>query len=438
MGLCLPLAVRGIRRAVLLQLASLAAAGAQPYSLDQMVELALKNNRELQAAKHRVPEAKGALLQAGLRPNPTLEMSLGNGAIVRNSGYWDGSIGYSQMIELGGKRARRVEVAEAGSRAVGFEIQDRERNLRAAIHAAFIDWLAAQRNLDSSRQLLALTTQSLKVVQARVQQGEAPRLDQSLLDVELSRIETEIQVFQSQANRALDTIRALAGLAPEDPVTLAGALDLPPVAPELEHLTQVRTQALSDRPDIRFLREAERSSAAEIRLERANAIPNLTASIRYGYTYDFIQRVQINPAFSVPITDRCPIITAGVSIDLPWRNRNQGNIEAASARLNNTRSRREHQELTAANEIAGATRRLAATRAAAIHFEKSVLARAGENLRVVRGVYEHGELRLLDVLNEQRRLMDSQRTYTDLLKESQLAWVELQRATGVAGGELRK
>jgi len=36
----------------------------------------------------------------------------------------------------------------------------------------------------------------------------------------------------------------------------------------------------------------------------------------------------------------------------------------------------------------------------------------------------------MDVINEQRRLVDTQRAYTDLLREAFIAAVEIERATG--------
>jgi cobalt-zinc-cadmium efflux system outer membrane protein len=264
-------------------------------------------------------------------------------------------------------------------------------------------------------------------VKARVAQGESPRLDESLLTVEVNRIQADLVVFGGQRDRALATLRTLAGMSPGEPITLAAKLDLPPEGAALD---ETRQRAVAERPDVQFLRRAEISTGAAVRLEQSNAIPNLTATAKFGYTYDFIQRLQLTPVFSLPVTDSCPIVTVGISIDLPWRNKNQGNIQAAVARREGVRLRREYQEQVVANEVTNALSRLQTARQAVRVFQRSVLEQAQENLRIVRGVYEQGELKLLDVLNEQRRLIDSQRTFTDLLKESQLAWAEVQRVTG--------
>ncbi len=397
-------------------------------TMDQLVQQALANNRELQALRQKLPEARGTRLQAGLRPNPTFDMNLSNGAIIRNSGYWDGGVGLSQIIELGKKRERRVEVAEADIRATELEIKERERLLRSSVQNAYVDALAAARNLQTAQELLKLAEQGAAVVAARVQQGEAPALDRSLLSVELGRVRADLVLFGNQRSRALTTLRTLTAMPVGAPLDLAPALETPHSAIVL---TSESVQgALANRPDLQLLRQMEVGSEASIRLERSLAVPNVTATSRFTYTYDFIQRLQISPSLSLAVTDRCPIITVGFSVDLPWRNKNQGNIEAAVARRQNVRLMREHQENVVTQEVQAAVERWEAAQSAVQLFEKQVLEQSRDNLRVVQAVYSAGELRLLDVINEQRKLNDAQRTYTDLLRERLLALVDLERATG--------
>ncbi len=63
-------------------------------------------------------------------------------------------------------------------------------------------------------------------------------------------------------------------------------------------------------------------------------------------------------------------------------------------------------------------------------FDEGVLQQSRENVRILRAAYDLGEIRLIDVINEQRRLVDTQRAYTDLLREAFVAAVDLERATG--------
>jgi len=382
-------------------------------SMEQAVGLALANNQELRALRQRIPEARGGVRQAGLRPNPSVDFSVGNGAVVRNPGYWDGAVGYTHTIEMGGKRARLLQVAEADVETARLMVRERERQLRARVQTAYVDALAAERNTATAEELLGLLDQSLRVVTARVEQGEAPALEVSLLKVEIGRARADRVLFAQQRDRALAELRLVTGMGAE---TLTDGL---------ETADEATGGDAAQRADVELLRQMEKGSEAAVRLERSSAVPDVRAMGKFSYGYDYIQSV-----LGVPVVDRCPILTVGVSVDLPWKNRNQGNIEAAVARREGVKHQREYQETAAAAEARMARERWRAAGEAVATFEKEVLEQARSNLRVVRGIHEQGELRMLDVINEQRKLTDAQRTYTELLKEKRLALVELEKATG--------
>ena len=52
------------------------------------------------------------------------------------------------------------------------------------------------------------------------------------------------------------------------------------------------------------------------------------------------------------------------------------------------------------------------------------------NLTVIREAYKLGQLRLLDVLNEQRRLVDNELAYIDAQADASRGWAEVERAIG--------
>jgi cobalt-zinc-cadmium efflux system outer membrane protein len=63
-------------------------------------------------------------------------------------------------------------------------------------------------------------------------------------------------------------------------------------------------------------------------------------------------------------------------------------------------------------------------------LQSGVLDPSTQNLAVIREAYKLGQLRLLDVLNEQRRLVDTQMAYIDAQADAARTWAELQRAAG--------
>jgi len=118
------------------------------------------------------------------------------------------------------------------------------------------------------------------------------------------------------------------------------------------------------------------------------------------------------------------------SAPLPIFNRNQGHKVEAAALISQARMRREFLEQIIRSEVQSAYARYEAARSAAATFEQGVIARSTENIRVIRAAYELGQFQITDLLSEHRRLLDSQREYTETLAEQYRALADLQAALG--------
>jgi cobalt-zinc-cadmium efflux system outer membrane protein len=390
--------------------------------------MALARNAELLAIRQRATEAQGLLLQAGFRPNPGFEVSVTNGSILGSSGEREVTLGYAHTFEFGGKRERRMEIARLGTELAQLEIADRERQLKADIQARYGEALAVARNLETAERLLELNQQGYQITVARVREGEAAAFEQGLLQVEVSRIESDRLLFENQVTRAILELKTFAGMNLDEPLQLRGEPGPPPVTMSLAEATE---RALAERPDLKAARLEEKLGAAEVRLAHADAIPNLIGFARYARVNTRFDQFGLNGVGArVPLRDTDNLLTAGVSLTLPTRNRNQGNIQAAIARQESARLRQQFIEQVVRREIRAAYSRYETARRALEIFDQRVLRQSQENLSIIRAGYNLGELRLLDVINEQRRLIDTQNAYTEVLKAYYLALVELERAIG--------
>jgi cobalt-zinc-cadmium efflux system outer membrane protein len=123
----------------------------------------------------------------------------------------------------------------------------------------------------------------------------------------------------------------------------------------------------------------------------------------------------------------------GVSVGLPFFNRNQGGKAEAATAISQAQRRREFAEAVVRAEVTSAYTRYEAARAALATFEQGVIARSNENIQSIRGAYEVGAFRITDLLSEQRRLVDLQGEFTEALTERYRALVDLQAAMGNAG-----
>ena len=63
----------------------------------------------------------------------------------------------------------------------------------------------------------------------------------------------------------------------------------------------------------------------------------------------------------------------------------------------------------------------------------SAIPRATQNVETFRRVYEIGEIKITDLIAEQRRLLDANRDLTEALKEKYRAQADINIALGASG-----
>jgi cobalt-zinc-cadmium efflux system outer membrane protein len=121
-----------------------------------------------------------------------------------------------------------------------------------------------------------------------------------------------------------------------------------------------------------------------------------------------------------------------VTITLPVRNQNQGNVAAARAEATAAERRIELAVLTIRQEVNAAFTQYEAAQRSLEIYARGVRDVARQNLDVVHRTYELGRGSLLDVITEQRRYIDIEMGLTEALKQVYNAAVEIERAAGTA------
>lgn len=398
----------------------------QGSSSNDLVRRALASNGELAAARIDIQRARARLRQSGLRPNPTLDFEQATGRYTGSPGESETSIGVALPLELSGKRKRRIELAQAELEAVEAEVADRERRLAAEVRSHYVEALAALRELETTENLNNLDLQTTRFVQARVNEGETAPIELSLLRVEVDRLRSRRALVEGSLKATLLRLKSLTGMPLSEPLRLreelaTPALPAPPVS--LEAAVDI---ALRSRPDLRFARLSEEVAEAGFNLARASGSSDLTAFSRYTVVRSTYEDTPVGRR-----NQRDNLLAFGVSIGVPVFNRNQGAKAEAAAAISQARTRREFLEAVVRSEVESAYARYEATRAAVATFEQGVIARSNDNIRVVRAAYELGQFSITDLLNEQRRLVDSQRDFTQTLTEQYRALADLETALGI-------
>lgn len=410
--------------------ASLARAQTGPSALGaaDLVDMAMQRNREFLAVKQRIAETQGLLRQAGVRPAPALEIEESSGRPLGSRGEQVFSAGYFYTIETFGKRDKRITVAHKSTEAVEADLADRLRLLTFDVKVRYAQAVREQQKLETIQRLFSTNREYYRLTDMRVQQGDAAPLEGQLFLTDLSRVEAQQVVLANSADRALLELRKVVGVPPVEPLPL---LTTAPPATTGSSPPELQKQALRDRPDLRVLQLLEEQAQAEEGLVHAEGKPNVTASARYVRTNTAFDQFGYDQAGQlVQIRARDNMLTVGLSVLLFQPKRNQGAIEAAQARSAAARLRREHLEAVIRLEVEAAFRRWQSAKSAVDILNRGVIGQSERNLAVLRQAYTVGQLRILDVLNEQRRLIETQLLYLDTQSELLQSFAELEASVG--------
>jgi cobalt-zinc-cadmium efflux system outer membrane protein len=399
--------------------------GQQGLTEAELVARALASNPTLLAQRQQIAVAKGDVIQAHLHKNPSLML----GGLKEVNGDDHGiNVTGSLPLELYGRRARRTEVAESKEDVSKQSVADQERLLTGEVRSRFGEALASIRNLIFIEQLLKVNQDFLKLMEDRVHQGATPPLDADETRVEVNRIETVRIDYQARAEVALLALKEAVGINPEEPIRLKGELELGSLTFDQKQLLQL---AMEHRPDLALQHANEALANAELRSDKVKGKPD--ASVFGGYerpNLGFSQEAFDAAGNLSPIRQSFNHVVFGLNINLPVFDRNQGAAVADTAAIRAAQSQIAAVDLRLRHEVTQSLVRFNGAQARVAVYRNGVRDQAAHNLDVVWQTYSYGRSTLFDVIAEQRRYIDIETGYTDILLNAYAARIALEQAVG--------
>lgn len=394
-------------------------------TIEKLLELGANRRADLQAARQRLTIAEGRLQQTRFRPNPTLSGDYGTAKILGGGDESQFSVGVSQVFETGNKRNRRVAVAELELQHVRTKISTLERRLAVEIRTAYTNAVSAARQLDVLEKLISANLEIVRIIEARLKEGDVAPLDVNLVKVEADRLRIQMIGARNDLETALLQLKNIIGADVAESIKLAPQNERPPrLDLGLSELTDI---ALRERADLQAAKLGEEVGTARIDLAKANSVPNVAGSI----TYSRNKRItDFPPVIGGGVTNRDNELTFGVTVDIPIFNRNQGEIASAVGEKTQATRNREFLETIIKRDVAIAFRKYRAAAETLTIYAVQIIPRSEENLKSIRAAYGFGEFSIFEVVNEQRRLTENVTGYNQSLRDYYNALNELETALG--------
>jgi cobalt-zinc-cadmium efflux system outer membrane protein len=387
-------------------------------TLEQVVAKALVQNPQLKvfSLERRAREAR--LLQSGLYPNPKLEVEIEN---IAGSGSFSGfnrsetTIRLSQLVELGGKRAARIQASTYSRDLSSWDYETARIDVLTQASKAFADLLKAQRQVAMNDELVGLAQKTLLAASERVQAGKVSPIEQTKAEVEVSTARIGLERAKSAEIMARSNLAATWGeTRPQFQVALGNLEEIYPVP-----LYDVLIQKIDQNPELaRWGSELNRRQA-NLDYERSKAIPDV--SLEAGF-----RRLEESD-------DNAFIF--GVSIPLPLFDRNQGAIAEARHRFAKAETQKNAISIRLNNNLAQAHRVLTLAYSEVISLKTQVVPGAERAYDAMTEGYRFGKFGFLEVLDSQRTLFQARIQYLQSLASYHKAVADVERLTGAPLGQ---
>jgi len=390
----------------------------QTITLEEVVARVLVQNPQLKvfSMERRAREAR--LLQSGLYPNPRLEVEVEN---VAGSGSFNGfnrseiTLRLSQLVELGGKRAARIQASSHSRNILGWDYEVKRIDVLTQASKAFTDLLKAQRQVAMNEELVDLAQKTLLAVSERVQAGKVSPIEQTKAEVEVATARIALERAKSAGDRARNNLAATWGeTRPQFQVALGNLEEISPVP-----LYEVLIHIMDQNPEFARWGAEISQRQADLDYERSKAIPDV--SLEAG-----VRRLEES-------NDNAFIF--GISIPLPLFDRNQGAIAEARHRFSKAETQKNAISVRLKNNLAQAHRVLALAYSEVISLKTQVVPGAERAYDAMTEGYRFGKFGFLEVLDSQRTLFQARIQYLQSLASYHKAVADVERLTGAPLGQ---
>jgi outer membrane protein, heavy metal efflux system len=382
-------------------------------TLEELQKMARESNPTMRQAEAQIRAAKARQRQAGLYPNPTVGYA---GNEIRGGSFGGGEQGFfvQQTLVTAGKLKLNSDVFAKEARLAEVEAQEQRGRVESAVKLGFLRVLAAQELLDARRDIAKIAADSATTQKQLMNTGQADETEVLNAEVESQRARMAARMQENTLREEWRSLAAVIGQEEMPVPTVAG--DLEKDWPEL-HEDEAVAAIANDSPALRIAEGETLRARAELASARRTAIPDVT--VRGGLEYN-------NEQLGGPPHATGWQANAGLSVQIPIFNRNQGNVTAARADIERAEQEKKRIALTLRERAAVVVDQYANARLMAVEYRDEILPRAKKAYGLMVEKYGLMLASYPRVLESQRKLYELQLQYIMALENVWTNGIALQ------------
>lgn len=314
-------------------------------SLDSAETIFLRQNLLVLAQKYNIDAQKALVIQAKLLPNPNFSFSRGpliplhdDQSNYPSSNFFknaETAASISQLILLAGKRNKQVKIAEANTKLAEFQFYDLIRTLKYTLRTDFYTIYYLQQSAKVYNKEISALKQVVNAFNQQNGKGYIAEKEVIRVKAQLYTLESEFNDLINQINDTESELRLVLQLKDSYIKPIVDNAKVMGSNPSQYSVTALIDSAYKNRTDLLIAKANTDISKLNYNYQKALAIPDLTASISYDRQGSYARNFN----------------SGGLAIDLPFFNRNQGNIKSAKIMIDVNAATQKSVEATLEEQI---------------------------------------------------------------------------------------
>jgi len=381
------------------------------FTADDAAALAAANHPALEAAGYAVEEAKGEALQAGLPPNPELDVGVEGWKSGNDEGGHELLVGISQTLPISGARKMARKAGMFGAAAATAEAEALRLEVAGAARSLFYETLAAQERLKLLSEAGADADALASLTRIRFEQGDIAEVDLMRAVAEKHRYLAETEKADKLLKGLRSQLAELCGIPDAELPECAGGNALE--ASMLPDPAELKGALLAHpRGKARELHEAQ--AAAALKAVRRKAI--VEPAVRIGMRRDDDSKDNA--------------LDVGISIPLPLFDRNQGEEAEAHAREQRIRAENDSDLRELVRMCLALRAEAGAAIAEAAITRNNVIPQLAAAYAAVEKALELGGVTVFETLAAKRDIAEAQLALIESERKAHVALITLNTLLG--------
>lgn len=358
-------------------------------NLQETEKLFIQNNLLILASKYNIEASRAQIIQSRLWENPSLylEQNIYNKYTQKHfdvSSSGQSIIQVQQLFLLAGKRNKRINLATISTEMAEYQFYDLLRSLKYELRSTFFDTYYLLQTIEMYDDEITSLKRTLEIFDILIKKSaismkEVIRVKALLFTLEAEKLSMTNKIYENQA--VLNTL--LNNNPPQFIVPLLDDRSIDSLDVMLPSLQVLQDTALNRRMDLRLYEKDIKYQEANIAYQKALAVPD----IRLGYLYD--RAGSYIPNYNA----------VTLQIDLPFSNRNQGNIAIAKHKREESVALMSQQKLKLLSEVYEAYQKVSETNKVYTSLDKNVSSDFDDLVDIIMKNYEKRNISLMEFMD---------------------------------------